>query len=653
MAEFGRLGLLVGLAVHAVVGAAWMEGAHGAAAWSRSLPSGWYQDRRDPTGSTTPWASAGPLRPTDADFLIGRGQRWVPRQPGLTQQPGTLAATLTVPDGGWVELWAARPREGQPAQGGVGVEITRGLVPGVRVVRSGADGLQRLPCSDQFPAPGDDPVALTITPGPDALSVQLDGVQAWCQASAYGHPPAVVAGSINVGVSGLALDGRTALPPAMTPAPVRWLLGGALACGLFLAEGMLGIGAVASILATLPAALTFPLSLWMPEQLAAFFGMEASGSLAWTLPLALCLLLRVCIHAHHRLCLPPAGRDWPAAAPLAMALLGSLGWGARGDAVADLVAVGVALVLSIGLAMLIPLLLRRAGRPQPLRTTTWMMAPVGMAVLLGGIGGAGALTMLGGLLIGVGAGVLVAVLPGRLPRGAALLTVLALPLGGELALRGLEHPTAAPLQAPAMPPLHEEVMPGQPLLAGPLLVGGGHGPHGRGILGDQPVGTVSSVPGRVSDLLDRTEAALDLGMPSAVVISLAPDALVSPRGDLHEARRLGSMLLARFELVGTMLIGQAPAEVSPDALHRSLSRIADRLGDRPLIIILAPGPTDAGAAWPWVRALQDLAETRSTVRIVDISDQPGLATTRPDMGHDRRVRAVLSEVLSALPPTSP
>ena len=113
MAEFGRLGLLVGLAVHAVVGAAWMEGAHGAAAWSRSLPSGWYQDRRDPTGTTTPWASAGPLRPTDADFLIGRGQRWVPRQPGLTQQPGTLAATLTVPDGGWVELWAARPREGR------------------------------------------------------------------------------------------------------------------------------------------------------------------------------------------------------------------------------------------------------------------------------------------------------------------------------------------------------------------------------------------------------------------------------------------------------------------------------------------------------------------------------------------------------------
>lgn len=601
--ELGRLGLVVGLAVHALAGAAWMEGAHRALGWRERTPAGWQS--LPSVREDVPWASPGPLGPDDAPWVLRDGARWAPRQPGLAQQPGSVRALLRLPEGGQAELWAARPGPSQPAPGAVGLVLDRGLEPRAEVVRATSHGWERLPCSDALPVPGEGAIDAEVAPEGPGLRVRVGDETVRCAEQARGGAPAVGVGARAVGLEALEVDGRPAPLPGKTPALVRWLLGGAVAAGLFLAEGALGVAALASMLAVLPLALALVLGGLVPAQLGMVLGLAGgSPSLAWGLPLGVGVWLRVCVHAHHRLSLPPGHRDWPAAAPLAMALLGSLAWGAREATPADLAPVGLGLAAAVALATAVPPLLRRHGEPQPLRTTTWILAPVGAVVLVAGISGAGALALLGGVALGTGAGLGLAVAAGRLGRALAVVAVI-LGIGGtELAVRGLEAP--GPLgRAPSATPLSvDEPGPRRPLVIGGLSHGGGR----PGAPASQPLG-LRPVLERLEGLAPGTEA-------SGAVLGLRTADFLVQREDLHELRILGSASLARLALLRDLIGGHPPASVSVGQLEAALGRASETLGDRPLVVVVSTERLDAGAAWPWIQALQGLAEADATVELI-------------------------------------
>lgn len=601
--ELGRLGLVVGLVVHALAGAAWMEGAHRALGWREHAPAGWQS--LPSLREAVPWASPGPLGPDSAPWVLRDGARWAPRQPGLAQQPGTVRAVLRLPEGGQAELWAARPGPSQPSPGAVGLVLDRGLEPAAEVVRATGHGWERLPCSDALPAPGSDAVDAEIAPEGPGVRVRVGETSVRCMEQARGGAPAIGVGARAVGLEALEVDGRPAPVPGKTPALVRWLLGGAVAAGLFLAEGALGVAALASMLAVLPLALALVLGGLVPAQLGMVLGLAGgSPSLAWGLPLGVGVWLRVCVHAHHRLSLPAGHRDWPAAAPLAMALLGSLAWGAREATPADLAPVGLGLAAAVALSMVLPPLLRRHGERQPLRTTTWILAPVGAVVLIAGISGAGAVALLGGVGLGFGAGLGLAVAAGRLRRGLGVVAVMLAVGGTEVAVRGFEA-DGPPARPPSATPLSvDEPGPRRPLVIGGLSHGGGRlGAPASQALGLRPV-------------LERLEGLGPREEASGVVLGLRTADFLVQREDLHELRILGSAGLARLALLRDLIAGRPPASVSVDQAVAALRRASATLGDRALVVVVSAERLDAGAAWPWILAIQDLAEDDATVQLV-------------------------------------
>ncbi len=260
------------------------------------------------------------------------------------------------------------------------------------------------------------------------------------------------------------------------------------------------------------------------------------------------------------------------------------------------------------LALGLPGLLRRMGWAQPLRTTTWVLAPGGASVLVAGVAGAGTLALLGAVTLGLGAGLLLAGLSRRLAPWVIGLAAL-LCLGGvELAVRGLEAPPDR-TPAAAAPILPDEPGPRRPLVIGSL--GADHGGPEPG--GPDPHGAAAPA---LRPLLHQLAAVVQRpGLPG-VVLALRPEDLLVTREDLHHIRIGGSALLARLALLRDLLLGRPPTSVSVDELEGALRSARAQLGDRPLVVVISEGAVDPGAAWDWVARIAALADADPGLRLL-------------------------------------
>ncbi len=608
--RFGRLPLLIGVVAQALLWGSWGESVRQAAAWGAAPPEGWRSAGGLPSASPHALDLGGPARPGGEQHVIGAGERWEPRPTGAPPGPQEVSASGAIPAGGHLELWGSRPDQPFTPRGGVGLRLRRPEDGGVLVLQTGQGGVEAATCGPIGGVDAEGRFRATVRPDGGLTWVEVNGVGVACPIAAHTHSPAVVAGEQRVALSELRLGGRESPAPIGTPPGLFGGLAALLGLLLFLIEGWIGIGVLASLAASAPLALALPLSVHPPPLIGPALGLGDGAGVAWALPGAAMLFARTWIHSLHSLRRPPGARDWPAAAPLAAAVPASLSMlplsGPGG--------VGVGLIVALSAGLGLPVALRGLTRT-PHRAAVWMLLPGTTCAGLAGLAhlplGAIAAAAAAGLAAGVGAAALA--LPGA-PRWVPAGALLAGVMSAELVARGLLG--TAPPDHPAPP-----AGPGQVVLAGSPLVldGGGAGPAGGPRPGPELPGSVA-VHGAWADAFELVERVGGLASSAAAVaICLDPDLLRAPR-----AR--GPVPLAAARWTRRLLHRAAPAQLplrgQPEARGAELAGLAADLHPRPLLIVIPPGPAEGGALRAWTAALERAMGAHPHARLLDLQGDP-------------------------------
>ena len=371
----------------AVIGGAFC----GQAAWrgavqraATAAPTGWLLDPPKVPYQLTELSGTLGHEPETLSLEAFRGLR--PAVGTDEQLPAALAATITLREGGQCELWSQLP----PGPGVFGVLVERIGEPSTRLVTVDEAGRETMDCGPALPAPGQDPVQVSIVPTEQGVRVHVGGEERSCPLQLAASRPLVLPGLRRVHVSDLSLAGQDA-PIRSAGWPSAWWLAGALlVAALVLLELATGARLALVLITTLPllgaAALAHrDLGLWAETARVAWL---PTSWLPLGLPATAALLAKLSHHLGRALREPvePAAVArtsrwwWLAAAIPALATTVAVAWGASSPAWP----LRISLALAAGL-LLLPLsagALRLLGSAHALRSSVGILGCAAATALL-------------------------------------------------------------------------------------------------------------------------------------------------------------------------------------------------------------------------------------------------------------------------------
>jgi lysophospholipase L1-like esterase len=312
--------------------------------------------------------------------------------------PAALSGTVRLPPEGRLELWPSSPLS-RPS---TGLILSRVGAPSASVVSRSNNIDTPTRCDGPLPAPGDDPLPVSVAPESGGLVVTVGGVTVRCSGRVAQAGPELRPGLRRVQLAGLTIDGTPIAAPGPGARLLWWLLGGAAATGLVLAELLLGARTALVVLTTLPLLLGFllgpkDLQPWVEALRASWLPPEW---LAGGVPIALALAGKLTHHLGRLLIDRQRPGPWwwtlLAVAPAALAA----GTVSRGFAAP--VAVLLGLLGGAAVALGGPVLLRWLGSNEPGRATATVA--VAGSLLAAGLAATGPLHQIAiPLIFGTGA----------------------------------------------------------------------------------------------------------------------------------------------------------------------------------------------------------------------------------------------------------
>lgn len=295
--------------------------------------------------------------------------------------PASVSGTARLPAEGRLELWPASP----VARPSTGLILSRVGTPSAVVVTRANSIDTPARCDGTLPAPGAAPVPVSIAPDSGGVSVTVGETTVRCRGRLAQAGAELRPGLRRVQIAGLSIAGAQLDAPGPGNRPLWWLLGGAAASALVLAELLSGARAALVVLTTLPLLLGFLLG---PRDMQPWVeAMRASwlppAWLAGGIPIALSLLAKL-THTLGRM-LIDQGRSGPWWWALVASVPAAIAVGTVSRGFSPPVAVLLGLLGGVGIAaggrlLLFGLGSREPGRAVALVTGLGSLAGVSVAM---------------------------------------------------------------------------------------------------------------------------------------------------------------------------------------------------------------------------------------------------------------------------------